>query len=108
MEYVIPLALVLVVITAVIVLLVQRTASKGSARAEDAPDDSPGIGADEASPFGDTTEHSDALESEGTPTGTGGGRFSRAGRRSGARDAEDDEMAAHIQRPGEGEGTTGI
>jgi hypothetical protein len=109
MEYAIPAALVLLVITAVIVLLVNRATAKGGPVAEG--DDAPGIGTDERSPFGDTPEHAgtqdeqgrtvgrqDAGEHGGTghsiggPESTGAGRFARP------------EDESHIRREGEAEG----
>src|SRR3954469_16985584 len=116
MEYAIPLALVLVVITVVIVLLVQRTADKGGPRAEDGPS-SPGIGADEQSPFGDTSEHAGTQDGGETVAGHDADRAGGAGRRTGAgygstgavgHDEDDPAVAAHVQRPGEGEGRTQI
>ena len=116
MEYAIPLALVLVVITAAIVLLVQRTAAKPGPRAEDRGS-GPGIGADEESPFGDTTQHSGAQEGGETVGGHDASRHGGAGGRHGSgyessspvgEDEDDPAVAAHVQRPGEGEGRTQI
>ncbi len=116
MEYAIPLALVLVVITAVIVLLVQRTASKPGPRAENG-EAGPGIGSDEESPFGDTTQHAGSQEGGETVAGYDAKTAGGAGGRSGSgyessspvgEDEEDPAVAAHVQRPGEGEGRTQI
>src|SRR5215218_2899718 len=116
MEYAIPLALVLVVITVVIVMLVQRTAGKGDARAEDRGT-APGIGADEESPFGDTSQHAGSQEGGETVAGYDAKTAGGAGGRSGSgyessspvgEDEDDPAVAAHVQRPGEGEGRTQI
>jgi hypothetical protein len=116
MEYAIPLALVLVVVTAVIVMLVQRTASKAGPRAEDRGS-GPGIGADEESPLGDTSQHAGTQEDGESVAGYDAGRSGGAGRRRGSgyegtspvgHDEDDPAVAAHVQRPGEGEGRTQI
>src|SRR5215210_1161663 len=105
MEYAIPLALVLVVITAAIVMLVQRTADKDSARAEDEPS-APGIGADDESPFGDTSQHAGTQEGGETVAGHDAAGSGGAGRRRGSGyesttpvgdDADDPHVAAHVQ-----------
>jgi hypothetical protein len=112
MEYAIPAALVLLVITGVIVLLVNRATAKGGPVARD--DGGPGIGTDDQSPFGDTPEHAGVQDEEGRTVGrqdadvhggtgqpagydtTAGGRFSR------------DDDRSDVQRPGEAEGANRI
>ena len=115
MEYAIPLALVLLVITGLIVLLVMRSTSKGSARAEDGG--GPGIGADDDSPLADTNQHAGHQEGGETVSDYDAGQAGGAGRRHGqgysgtapvGRDQDDPEDAAHVQRPGEGEGAARI
>ena len=115
MEYAIPLALVLLVITGVIVLLVMRSTAKGSSRAEDGG--GPGIGADEDTPLADTNQHAGQQEGGETVSGYDAGHAGGAGRRHGqgyagtapvGRDGDDPSDAAHVQRPGEGEGATRI
>jgi hypothetical protein len=110
-----------VVIVVVLVLLIGGfvgflviNASKKSSQVAAGPDEGPpGIGTDET-PLGDTTEHAgettehgttvggqDAEESGGTgrPVHSGEAETSPAGR-----DVADPDAAAHLARPGEGEG----
>ncbi len=108
MEYAIPAALVLLVITAAIVLLVNRAAAKGGPVARDG--DAPGIGADAATPFGDTPEHAGVTHEDGHTTAPedddrGGGRG--VGPYDSRRFARDEDEN-HVQRPGEAEGASRI
>src|SRR4051794_25976279 len=110
MGYAIAGVLVLLVITAVIVLLVQRTAAKSSPRAE-TRGGGPGVGADEESPFGDTSQHAGSQEGGETVAGADADKYGAAGRRRGGQgtasasgigdDHDDPHVAAHVQRPGE-------
>jgi hypothetical protein len=83
MEYVIPAVLVVLLVGGLVTFLVLNATEKSgpAARGDDGP---PGIGGDPA-PLGDTTEHS-GERSEGGATRQGPGD------------------AAHVGRPGEGEG----
>ncbi len=112
MEYAIPLGLVVLVVTALIVLLVMRSTAKGSARADDGAS-GPGIGADDDSPFLDTNQHAGHQEGGRTVSDYDAGQAGGAGRRRGqgyegtapvGEDADDPQRAAHVKRPGEGEG----
>jgi hypothetical protein len=115
MEYAIPAALVLLVITGLIVLLVMRSTSKATSRADD--DGGPGIGPDEQTPLADTNQHAGQQRGGETVAGADAGEAGGAGRRHGqgyegtapvGADAQDPEEAAHVQRPGEGEGAARI
>ena len=111
MGYAIAAALVILVIGALITLLVLRaTRARGSA-AGDA--DGPGIGTDDETPLADTSEHAGEQDGGETVAGADAGQHGGAGRRTGqgytgtgdVGDSEEDRhVAAHIQRPGEGEG----
>jgi hypothetical protein len=91
MEYVIPIVLVVLVVGGFVTFLVLNAAEKGGAAAEGEPAP-PGIGADEETPLGDTTQHADE--------GAGERRFGRPSAPS-----SDPDEAAHVARPGEGEGS---
>jgi hypothetical protein len=92
MGYVIPLILVVVLVGGFLVYLVlNATRKSGPAATGDAGE--PGVGAD-PSPLGDTTEHSDQKATEGTPVGPP----------SASAEPPDPDTAAHVARPGEGEG----
>jgi len=94
MEYVIPILVVVLVVAGFVTFLALNAAKKGGAVAEGEPGP-PGIGADEQTPLGDTTEHSDT-----EPTADGERRFARPHEAS-----SDPDEAAHVARPGEGEGS---
>jgi hypothetical protein len=91
MGYVIPLVLVVLLVAGFLIYLVLNATRKSGPAADGA--EGPGVGADE-SPLGDTTEHSDHERTEGAPVGPAGA----------GRDEADPEAAAHVARPGEGEG----
>ena len=110
MEYVIPVVLVMVLVAGFVTYLVINATQKSGSAADD---ESPGIGPD-ATPLGDTTEHAGHQSEGGTTTGDqdaeeagGTGRPATsgvAGTSAAGRDADDPDAAAHITRPGEGEG----
>jgi hypothetical protein len=91
MEYVIPVVLVVLLVGGFVTFLVLN-ATKKSGPAATTDEGAPGIGADDA-PLGDTTEHA-GEQSAGSTT---------SDPESGAADRDPDE-AAHVARPGEGEG----
>jgi hypothetical protein len=94
MEYVIPIVLVVVLVGGFVTYLVLN-ATKKSGPVADSDADAPGIGADET-PLGDTTEHAGEVSEGGETTAD---PESESGRRS-----PDPDGAAHVARPGEGEG----
>jgi hypothetical protein len=94
MEYVIPIIVVILLVAGFVTFLVLNAASKGGAAAEGEPGP-PGIGADEQTPLGDTPEHADAEPRHG-----GERRFGRP-----HETPSDPDEAAHVGRPGEGEGS---
>ena len=93
MEYVIPAVLVLLLVAGFVTFLVlNATRKSGPAARGDRP---PGIGADDETPLGDTTEHAgDQTEAGTTARDPEQSRFER----------DDPAEAAHVGRPGEGEG----
>lgn len=116
MEYAIPLGLVVLVISALVVLLVMRSMGKSSPQAEEGVA-GPGIGADDESPAGDTTQHAGTQDGGQTVGNYDAGTQGGAGRRRGSgyegssgvgHDEQDPHEAAHVQRPGEGEGAARI
>ena len=95
MEYVIPAVLVILLITGFVTFLVLN-ATKKSGPVADRPDEGPpGIGQDEDTPLGDTSEHAGEQTEEGTTA--------RDPER-GDVDRADPTAAAHVGHPGEGEG----
>jgi len=98
MEYVIPAVLVVLVVGGFVMFMVLN-ATKKSGPAGDGDEGAPGIGGDE-SPLGDTTQHAGEQTEHGTTVGahdapsTPGTTPGRA----------DPDAAAHVARPGEGEG----
>lgn len=94
MEIVIPVVLVVLAIAGFVTFFVLNATNK-SGPAADADEGAPGIGADET-PLGDTTQHA-GEQTEGGAT--------RSDPESGAADrSRDPDEAAHVARPGEGEG----
>ena len=93
MEYVIPIVLVVVLVGGFVTFLVLN-ATRKSGPVADADDGTPGMGADDT-PLGDTTEHA----GEQTEHGTTASDPEPGDRRGAGPDA-----AAHVGRPGEGEG----
>ena len=94
MEYVIPAVLVLLLVAGFVTFLVlNATRKSGPAAGRD--ERPPGIGKDEETPLGDTTEHA----GEQTEAGTTARDPEQA-----EFDRDDPEKAAHVGRPGEGEG----
>ena len=110
MEYVIPVVLVVVLIAGFVTYLVINATRKSGPAAEAG---SPGIGRD-PTPLGDTTEHAGEQSEHGTTTGDqdaeeagGTGRpatSGAAGTSAPGQSADDPDAAAHMVRPGEGEG----
>ena len=102
MEYVIPILVVILLVAGFVVFLVTNAAKKGGPNAE-GQSGPPGMGTDET-PLGDTTQHAGEQTSEGTtPRGQDDGRF--AGRGRPHETPDDPDAAAHLARPGEGEGS---
>ena len=93
MGYVIAIVLVVLLVSGFVTFLVLNATRKGGPAAE--PDEgTPGVGAD-GSPLGDTTEHAGEQTEHGT---------TRRDPEAGDRRAADPDGAAHVGRPGEGEG----
>jgi hypothetical protein len=94
MEYVIPAVVVVLLVAGFVTFLVLNATRKGSpaARGEET---APGIGADDQTPLGDTTEHAGEQTEAGTTA-----RDPEQGRST----RDDPAEAAHTGRPGEGEG----
>lgn len=113
MEYVIPAVLVLILVGGFVTFLVLNATKKSGPVAERDDEGAPGMGADET-PLGDTTEHAGEQTEEGTTVGgqdadvSGGtGRpvhSGSAGTSEAGDDRSDPDAAAHLARPGEGEG----
>ncbi len=94
MEYVIPVVLVMLAIAGFVTCFVLN-ATKKSGPVADADEGAPGIGADDT-PLGDTTQHAgDQTESGVTKSDPESGS---------AEHTRDPDAAAHVGRPGEGEG----
>jgi hypothetical protein len=101
MEYVIPILLVILLVAGFVTFLVMNATKKAGPNAE-GESGPPGVGTDET-PLGDTTEHAGEQTSEGTtPRGQDDRRF--AGRGRPHETPSDPDEAAHVARPGEGEG----
>jgi hypothetical protein len=102
MEYVIPALIVILLIAGFVTFLVVNATEKGGPNAE-GEGSPPGIGADDETPLGDTTQHAGEQTPEGTTArGQDDGRFSGRGRPHETPSDPDD--AAHVARPGEAEG----
>jgi hypothetical protein len=95
MEFVIPVVLVVLAIAGFVTFLVLNATDKSGPAAAGADEGAPGIGADDT-PLGDTTQHA-GEQTEGGVTASD--PESGAGGRS-----ADPDAAAHVGRPGEGEG----
>jgi hypothetical protein len=93
MAYVIPAVLVVLAIAGFVTFIVLNATNKSGPAAKD---DAPGIGADET-PLGDTTQHAGEQTRDGATVGTHGASGSDS-------DQADRDAAAHVARPGEGEG----
>jgi hypothetical protein len=116
MGYLIPIVIVVLAVAGFLVFTVLRATDKGAPAATD--DGGPGIGADDETPLGDTTEHAGEQTEAGTTVGRqdadehgGTGRPVHSGpaETTGAgEDALDPDAAAHVARPGEGEGTAAL
>jgi hypothetical protein len=94
MEYLIPAILVLVLVGGFVTFLVLNATKKSGPVAETDDEGAPGIGQD-PTPLGDTTEHAGRQTVHGTT-----GDDPEEGERS----RTDPDAAAHVARPGEGEG----
>jgi hypothetical protein len=115
MEIVIPIIVVVLAIGGFVAFMVFRATDKGSPAADDRG--GPGIGTDET-PLGDTAEHAGEQTEAGTTVGRqdaedagGTGRPVHSGpaETTGAgQDAADPDAAAHVARPGEGEGAESL
>jgi hypothetical protein len=88
MAYVIVALLVVLFVAGFVTFLVTNAAKKGDPVAAD--DSPPGIGPDDETPLGDTTEHAEERTAEP--------------RLVGRHDTDDPDEAAHRVRPGEAEG----
>jgi hypothetical protein len=93
MEYVIPAVLVMILVGGLVTFLVIN-ATKKSGPVADSDEGAPGIGQDDT-PLGDTSEHAGEQSEHGTTVDDP---------ESGARSRTDPDAAAHVRRPGEGEG----
>jgi hypothetical protein len=115
MEIVIPIVIVVLAVGGFVAFMVFRATDKGAPAAGDRG--GPGIGTDET-PLGDTTEHAGEQTEAGTTVGRqdaedagGTGRPVHSGpaETTGAgEDAADPDAAAHVARPGEGEGAESL
>ena len=94
MEYVIVALIVLLLVAGFSAYLVMNATRKSGPVAERRDEGPPGIGPDET-PLGDTTEHAGEQTEEGTTA-----RDPEEGRP----ERPDPDAAAHVGRPGEGEG----
>jgi hypothetical protein len=113
MELLIPIVIVVLLIAGFVTFLVMNSMKKSGPVAEGEQEGAPGIGADET-PLGDTTEHAGRQSDEGTTVGDqdadesgGTGRpvhSGTAGTSAAGQSAPDPDAAAHVMRPGEGEG----
>lgn len=92
MEYVIPIVLVVLLVGGFVTFVALNATKKSGSAAAD--DDAPGIGQDET-PLGDTTQHAGEQNEAGVTT---------SDPESGADTRSDPDAAAHVGRPGEGEG----
>jgi hypothetical protein len=110
MGYLIPVIIVVLAVAGFLVFVVFRATGKGAPEADDR-------GAD-ATPVGDTSEHAGEQTEAGTTVGKqdageagGTGRPVHSGpaETTGAgEDAADPDAAAHVARPGEGEGSESL
>jgi hypothetical protein len=94
MEYVVSALLVLLLVGGFAAFMVLNATNKSGPSADRPHEGPPGIGQDET-PLGDTAEHAGEQTEEGTTArDPERGRFERS----------DPDAAAHVGRPGEGEG----
>ena len=115
MEYVIPIILVVIAIGGFVTFMVMNAIRTSGSKAEG--DSGPGIGQDET-PLGDTAEHAGEQTSEGQTVGgqdadASGGtgqpvHSGYAGTTDAGEGSTDPAGAAHVARPGEGEGHLGL
>jgi len=115
MEYVIPIVILIIAIAGFVTFLVLNATRKGQSNPDDTQ--APGIGQDET-PLGDTSEHAGTQTEGGTTVagqdaaeGSGTGRpvhSGYAGTSGVGGDSADPDAAAHVRRPGEGEGAESL
>ena len=96
MEYLIPAALLVLLVAGFVAFVSLYSVRKGGPgeadrNAGDSRDVRPGMGADSRTPFGDTDQHSDAPEGIGESTGSG--RFESAGQEDRDRRPESEKLA---------------
>jgi hypothetical protein len=115
MEYLIPAVLVLILVGGFVTFLVLNATKKSGPVADREDEGAPGMGRDET-PLGDTTEHAGEQSEQGTTVGGqdadasgGSGRPVHSGSAGSSATGEDPsaadpDAAAHLARPGEGEG----
>lgn len=111
MEYVLVGVLVLILVGGFVTFMVLNATKKSGPNAE-GEQGAPGMGQDDT-PLGDTSEHAGEQTSSGETVGGqdaeasgGSGRPTRGyeGTTRTGEDASDPDSAAHVARPGEGEG----
>jgi hypothetical protein len=113
MEYLAVGLVLLLLIAGFVTFLVLNATKKSGPVANRGDEGPPGIGADDT-PLGDTTQHAGEQSGEGTTVGEqdaddsgGTGRptsSGAAGTSAAGQSAADPDVAAHLARPGEGEG----
>jgi hypothetical protein len=116
MAYLIPIVIVVLAIAGFVIFMVFRAVDKGAPAGTDGG--APGIGSDDQTPLGDTSEHAGEQTEAGTTVGgqdadehggTGRPVHSGAAETTGAgHDPSDPDAAAHTARPGEGEGSEAL
>jgi hypothetical protein len=94
MEYVIPAVLVILLVGGFVTFMVLNATKKSGPVADSEHEGAPGIGQD-PTPLGDTTEHAGRQTEHGT---------TREDPEAAGRSGRDPGEAAHVARPGEGEG----
>jgi hypothetical protein len=119
MAYLIPIVIVVLAIAGFVIFMVFRAVDKGASSGTDGADGgAPGVGSDDQTPLGDTSEHAGEQTEAGTTVagqdadehgGTGRPVHSGAAETTGAgHDPSDPDAAAHTARPGEGEGSEAL
>jgi hypothetical protein len=93
MEYVIPVVILVLIVAGFVTFMVLNATKKSGPVADRRDEGAPGIGPDDT-PLGDTTQHAGTQTTEGTTVGG----------QDGSGQARDPADAAHLARPGEGEG----
>ena len=98
MMYLIPALLVLLIVGGFVTFMALNAAKKSGPAADGKGEGPPGIGGDDA-PLGDTSEHAGSEAEDGTTVGDVEG---------GAPRMVDPDSAAHVGRPGDGEGRVAL